>query len=82
MTLFVLGVIADGIAEYGFDSIAKNVILELISRGESKESIYEKISRYPISSKLKSALYEILERFAWLIRLIFTWAELFSFKWN
>ena len=64
MTLFVLGVIADGIAEYGFDSIAKNVILELISRGESKESIYEKISRYPISSKLKSALYEILERFA------------------
>ena len=61
MTLCVIGVIADAIAEYGFDAIAKGVICELLSKGESKESIKKKISTYPISSKQKAILYEVLE---------------------
>ena len=61
MTLCVIGVIADAITEYGFDAIAKGVIRELLNKGESKESLKKKISAYPISSKLKAALYEVLE---------------------
>ena len=64
MTLCVLGLIADGIAEYGFDAIAKGVIRELYCRGESKESIKAKVSKYPVSSKLKSNLYDIVDKFA------------------
>ena len=64
MTLCVLGLIADGIAEYGFDAIAKGVIRELYCKGESKESIKAKISKYPISSKLKSNLYDTIDKFA------------------
>lgn len=64
MTLCVLGVIADGIAEYGFDAIVKGVLKELYCRGESKEGIKEKVSKYPISSKLKSNLYDVVDKFA------------------
>ena len=59
-----LGLIADGIAEYGFDAIAKGVIRELYCRGESKESIKAKVSKYPVSSKLKSNLYDVVDKFA------------------
>ncbi|MBC3803546.1 hypothetical protein GH808_03730 [Acetobacterium fimetarium] len=64
MTLCVLGVIADGIAEYEFDEIAKDVIRELYCKGESKESIKVKVSKYPISSKMKNNLYEVADKFA------------------
>lgn len=64
MTLCVIGLIADGIAEYGFDEIAKGVIMELYCNGESKESIKEKVSKYPISEKMKNNLYEVVEKFA------------------
>lgn len=64
MTLCVLGVIADGIVEYGFDAIVKGVLKELYCRGESKEGIKEKVSKYPISSKLKSNLYDVVDKFA------------------
>lgn len=64
MTLCVLGAVADGIAEYGFDVIAKGVLKELYCKGESKESIKAKVSKYPVSSKLKSNLYDVVDRFA------------------
>ena len=64
MTLCVLGVVADGIAEYGFDAIVKGVLKELYCKGESKESIKAKVSKYPVSSKLKSNLYDVVDRFA------------------
>ena len=64
MTLCALGAIADGIAEYGFDAIAQGVVKELRNRGESKESIKEKVRRYPVSKKLKSKLYDVVEDFA------------------
>ena len=51
-------------AEYGFDAIAKGVLKELYCKGESKESIKAKVSKYPVSSKLKSNLYDVVDRFA------------------
>jgi len=61
MTLCILGLIADGIAEFGFDAIAKGVLHELYRKGESKDGIKRKVSRYPISSKLKTILYEVVD---------------------
>ena len=60
MTLCLLGLIAEGITDYGFDAIAK----ELYRKGESKESIRSKIERYPITSKLRRNLYNVVEEFA------------------
>ena len=64
MTLCVIGLVADGIAEYGFDAIAKAVIRELYCKGESKETIKAKISKYPISSKMKNNLNDVVDKFA------------------
>ena len=64
MTLCVIGVIADGIAEYGFDSIARGVLKELYCKGETKESLKNKIKKYPVSSKLKGHLNDVVDRFA------------------
>lgn len=63
MTLCVLGCVADGIAEYGFDAIARGVLRELYCKGESKESIKAKVKKYPVSSKLKNRLYEVVDSF-------------------
>ena len=38
MTLCVLGVVADGIAEYGFDAIVKGVLKELIARANPRKA--------------------------------------------
>ncbi len=64
MSLCLVGAIADAIAEYGFDAIARGVIKELYCRGESKESIKRKILKCPISSRLKSSLCDIIEKFS------------------
>ncbi len=62
--LLIIGKVADAITEYGFDEIAKGVIRELYCNGESKESIKKKIADYPISSKLKSNLFELVDNFS------------------
>lgn len=64
MTLCVAGALADLITEYGFDKVAEAVLNELYSKGQSKESIKSKVSKYPISSKLKSKLYDIVDNFS------------------
>ena len=64
MTLFLIGVISEGITEYGFDAVAESVIRELYCKGESKESIKRKISRYPISSNLQRELIRIVDLYA------------------
>lgn len=64
LTLCFIGLVADAVAEFGFDAVAKGVLEELYKNGESKESIKEKIRKYPVSSKLKSTLYEVVDRFA------------------
>lgn len=57
-TLGVIGLISHGIAEYGMEAIFRAVVKELIKKGETKESILAKISKYPISKSLKCQLRE------------------------
>ena len=61
-TLGVIGLLSEGIAKYGVDAIFSSVVKELYKRGESKESILEKIKKYPISRDLKRKLKESLEK--------------------
>ena len=63
-TLGVLGLISEGIAKYGMDAIFSAVVIELYKRGETKESILNKIQKYPISKDLKRRLRESLEKVA------------------
>ena len=63
MTLIVIGAASDGIAQFGFDAIAKGVLRELYCKGETKDSLKKKIKKYPVSSKLKTHLYEVVENF-------------------
>ena len=53
--------ISEGITEFGFAAIFNAVVKELYKRGETKESIIEKIEKYPVSNGLKVKLYESLE---------------------
>lgn len=57
-TLGVLGIIVQGITEYGMEAVFSAVIDELIRRGETQQSILYKIDRYPISRSLKRKLLE------------------------
>lgn len=61
-TLGVLGLISEGIAKYGMDAIFSAVVIELYKRGETKESILNKIQKYPVSKDLKRRLRESLEK--------------------
>ena len=58
VTLGVIGLIVHGLAEYGVEALSCAVIRELLKKGETKESILEKISKYPISKSLKRRLKE------------------------
>ena len=60
-TLGVISLLSQGLAEYGFDVIFTELVKEFYRRGETKESIYEKINKYPISKSLKRTLKEELE---------------------
>lgn len=60
-TLGVIGLISEGIAKFGMDAVFSSVVKELYRRGETKESIKEKITRYPVSKDLKRKLYELLD---------------------
>lgn len=64
LTLCFIGLVADAITEYGFDVVAKGVLEELYKNGETKASLKEKIKKYPVTSKLKSSLYDVVDRFA------------------
>lgn len=61
-TLGVIGLVSEGIAEFGFDAIFNAVVKELYKRGETKESILKKIEKYPVSKGLKRKLRESLEK--------------------
>lgn len=61
-TLGVISLLSQGLAEYGFDVIFTELVKEFYRRGETKESIYEKINKYPISKSLKRKLKEELEK--------------------
>lgn len=61
-TLGITGLVSEGIAKYGLDSIFKSVITELEKKGENRETIKAKIEKYPISKELKLKLFEHLGR--------------------
>lgn len=51
--LMVSGLIIDGLAEWGFDELFASVVRQLYKRGETKESIRKKISKYPVTKNSK-----------------------------
>ena len=55
-------VVSQGIIEYGFEALFKQVVKELIKNGETKESILSKINSYWVSKSLKLKLVEVLEK--------------------
>ena len=61
-TLGVIALISEAVSEFGFSAIFSGVVKQLYKQGESKESIYCKIEKYPISKSLKRKLYEQLEK--------------------
>lgn len=60
-TLGVIGLLTNGISKYGVNAIFTGVVKELYLRGESKESIKEKVSKYPVSKSLKLKLFDTLD---------------------
>ena len=62
ITLGVIGLVSEGIAEFGFDAVFNAVVKELYKRGATKESILNKIEKYPVSKGLKRKLRESLEK--------------------
>ncbi len=62
ITLGVLGLISEGITKFGFDAVFKGVVKELYKQGETKESIIQKIDKYPVSKGLKRKLKEALDK--------------------
>lgn len=61
-TLGIIGLVSEGIVEYGIDAIFSAVVKELYKRGETKESILSKINKYPVSKDLKRKLRESLDK--------------------
>lgn len=61
-TLGIIGLISEGIAQYGIDTIFSAVVKELYRKGETKEQLLQKIGRYPISKDLKRKLKEYVEK--------------------
>lgn len=62
VTLGVIGLISQGISDFGFDAIFSATVKELYKRGETKELILKKIEKYPISKSLKLKLKEQIEK--------------------
>ena len=54
--LMVSALILDGLTEWGFDALFASVVRQLYKKGETTGSIKRKISKYPITKKLKSEL--------------------------
>ena len=61
-TLGVIGLISEGISEFGFSAIFSGVVKQLYRQGETKDSIRKKIQKYPLSKALKRKLNEELDK--------------------
>lgn len=62
VTLGIIGLVSEVIAQYGVDAIFSAVVKELYRKGETKEEILQKVNRYPISKDLKRKLKEHIEK--------------------
>lgn len=58
--LGILGLISQGIAEYGFEQIFRAVIDELLKKGKSRADIGREVMSYPISKELKIKIIDYL----------------------
>lgn len=54
--LGVIGLISQSVSKYGFETVFKAVICELLKRGETIDSILSKIDKYPITNSMKCTL--------------------------
>ena len=59
-TLGISVLIIEGLSEYGFDAILTAVVKEMYKRGESKQSLLQKIEKYPVSKDLKRKLHDAI----------------------
>ncbi|MBK9927205.1 MAG: hypothetical protein IPP66_18200 [Anaerolineales bacterium] len=58
--LGVLALMSKGLTEFGLEKIFFAVINRMEKDGQSKESIYQQISKYPISNTLKRKVRDML----------------------
>jgi len=58
--LGILALMSKGLAEFGLEKIFFAVISRMEKDGQSKESIYQQISKYPISNTLKRKVRDML----------------------
>ena len=56
--LGIVGIVTEALTKYGYKAIVKGVLKELVKRGETKETILNKIEKYHISKSLKLQLKE------------------------
>lgn len=61
VTLIIASLISEAIAKYGFEAIFLKVCKGLYEKGETKESIKEKIRNYKISKSLKEKAIKYLD---------------------
>jgi len=61
--LVASGLVVDALAEWGFDALFTGVVRQLYLNGETKESIKRKISKYPLTKKLKTKLYHEVDKY-------------------
>lgn len=62
LMLGLLGLIAKGISDYGFENVYQGTVRELKRRGHTKESVLTKIDGYLISSTLKAKLKDYVRK--------------------
>lgn len=61
--LGIIGIITHAVTEFGFDAIFSAVVRELLDRGESKESMIQKVRKYPLSKALRAKLIEDINHY-------------------
>ncbi len=62
-TLGMIAMITKAVAEFGYEEIAKAVLVEMYSNGESISSLKLKIDKMPVSRSLKLQLYDLVNNF-------------------
>lgn len=53
VTFLISGTIFSAVTKYGLDSVFNGIVKELLKKGETKETIIEKINNYHISKSQK-----------------------------
>ena len=59
--LGLLGLISQGLSEYGIENLFQGVVIQLREQGKSKDDIRNEISKYPISKELRLKIEDYLD---------------------